>query len=114
MIKFLFLSLIFLTSCVARTNTVIEGVERKTKPLTFMDKIKGKTKGDVIFATAYGEIEKGASMPEVMNLLGNPYHINFYQNTETWCYSFGNNKKLFVHFVNGSVVDVKEKEKDIK
>ena len=109
-VRFLIISLLFLASCVARTKTVPEGVEKQTKPLTFMDKIKGKTKADIVFATPYGEVTKGASMPEVMNFLGNPYHITFDKNTEIWHYNFGSNKELFVYFVNGSVTDIKDNQ----
>ena len=75
-----------------------------------MDKIKGRAKGDIVFATPYGEIKKDASMSEVMSSLGNPYHITFHQNTEIWYYNFGDSKRLFVYFINGSVIDVKDKQ----
>jgi prepilin-type processing-associated H-X9-DG protein len=61
----------------------------------------------VTFKVPQGEIEKGSSMSEVMDLLGNPQHIKSYNKTEEWSYQLEGDKRVNVLFLDGQVVEVK-------
>ena len=56
-----------------------------------------------VYVTEYGEIQQGASMTNVMGIMGNPLHIYFSGNVEKWYYDLGNNKEIVVYFVNNKV-----------
>jgi len=99
---------LILCACASAPKKVTEGVEVRTLPLTFNEKLQGKTEGQTVFATAYGDIPKGASMPVVMGLLGNPASITSEGQSEVWQYQLRYNKRLLVYFLNAGVADVKE------
>ena len=73
-----------------------------------------KKEKTVTFITPFGEIEKEASMGEIMSILGNPHHIVSGGSKETWYYFFGENNDLEVYFVNGRVLDIKQKSAGVE
>jgi len=107
--KLFFACLAFLIcACASVPERVTEGVEVRTLPLTFNEKLQGKTKGQTVFSTAYADIPKGASMSVVMGLLGNPSSISSEGQSEVWVYQFRYDRRLLVYFLNAGVADVKE------
>lgn len=104
------IAIIFFISCAATPDKVTEGVEERVKSPTFLEKLGGQSEDATIFATAYGDISEGSSMPDVMYVLGNPHHISCQEKNELWYYNFGKDKNLFVYFINGKVVGVKDKQ----
>jgi len=62
------------------------------------------------FSTPYGEIEKGASEAEVVAVLGIPQRIFSGDEGVNWYYNFGEDKGLFVYFMDGKVTRVRSKE----
>jgi len=90
-IKCLFL--LFLIS----TIIVISGCHTTHKPVTF--------------STSYGEIKKGASIAEVMAVLGNPndIYVSPQDNSEVWCYDLIEESTL-VYFLNKEVIKVVREE----
>lgn len=89
--------LLVLSACASVPEKVTEGVKIRTLP-----------KGQTVFATAYADIPKGASMPMVMGLLGNPAAITSEGQKEVWLYRPRYDKQLLVYFLNAGVTDVKE------
>lgn len=81
-------------------------VEEKTVVPSFFEKIKGIKSKPSVFSTPYGDIEKGASMPEVMNVFGNPRVISFRKEFEVWDYRFNGDKKISVYFLNRKVRNI--------
>lgn len=67
-----------------------------------------KTK-ETTYQTSYGIIKKGYTHEQVREILGNPHHISSYSNTDIWCYSFQEDIVIFVYFINGKVIEVREK-----
>lgn len=64
----------------------------------------------VVFDTPYGEINQGSTITDVMATLGNPDDINVLpeEKAELWYYYFGEDKKVYVYFVNKKVVKVRD------
>lgn len=58
------------------------------------------------FQTSFGDIQEGASMAEVLSVLGNPHEVSHYQRREIWQYDFQQGGKLSVYFVKGVVAKV--------
>lgn len=100
---------LIVAACASMPKKVTEGVEIRTLPLTLNEKLKGKTEGQTVFATAYADIPKGASMPMVMGLLGNPTSIVSEGQSEVWTYRLRYDKQLLVYFLNAGVTEVKER-----
>lgn len=63
-----------------------------------------------VFATPFGEIQKGAPRALVMSVLGNPRNIKQPGIIEIWHYYFGQNDDSFVYFVNGKVIDIRDSQ----
>jgi hypothetical protein len=97
----------FLTACATAPERITSGVKKETLPLTWREKANGKTEGEVVFKTAYGDILQEAPMSVVMSIFGQPYAISSQQQSEVWSYHLKNREKIFVFFQNGRVVDVK-------
>jgi hypothetical protein len=64
-----------------------------------------------IFSTSLGDIEKDASMAEVMDLFGNPSRITTGDSTESWYYRVKGQEKVAIDFLEGKVVGVRERVK---
>lgn len=87
-------------------------IKEKEDPVTFWDKAKGiKTKPNII-STPRGDIDKGASMADVMSVFGNPRNISFYKGMEVWKYPSQDIDEISVYFVNRSVAKITKKSKD--
>lgn len=63
-----------------------------------------------VYDTPYGKITEGATMPDVMGILGNPDDINVLpaEKAELWYYYFGEDSKIYVYFVNKKVSKVRD------
>ena len=68
------------------------------------------SKEAVIFDTPFGKIPQGMGMPDVMNVLGNPHDITVLpqERAELWYYYFGDDKKIYVYFVDKKVSKVRD------
>ena len=99
-------ALILLSACAVVNPKPEFGVEERTISPTWYEKMQGYTKESTVFSTAYGDIVKGASMSDVMQLLGNPQDIVTSGGTETWRYYFGPYDNLSVSFINKKVETV--------
>ena len=64
----------------------------------------------LVFETPYGKIHEGSSMVNVMRPLGNPDDINVLpkERAELWYYHFGDDKKIYVYFIDKKVVKVRD------
>ncbi len=110
MITFSLLLFVFFYGCASAPKKPSEGVEiRNVKP-TYFEKIQGQTEDIVVFATAYGEIPKDASMPDVMSVFGNPDHIDNQGSFEVWRYGPEPGKTMFIYFLNEKVKDIKTQD----
>lgn len=65
-----------------------------------------------IFSTPLGDIEKDASMAEVMDLFGNPSRITTGDSTESWYYQVKGQERVVIDFLEGKVVGVSERSSE--
>ena len=98
--------LILLTACasVASKTTDHKGAEVKGY------KIVEFSKKRLSFTIPYGLIRRGDTQAQVTKKLGNPQHVSSDGNTDIWHYHFDTDEHLFVYFIDGKVVDVKNKD----
>lgn len=85
-------------------------ITEKNEPVTFLEKLRGVTDKPAVICTPYGDIKKDSLMVTVMDLWGNPDQISSEGKNEIWGYHFGGDKYLFIHFFNGKVKKIAEKE----
>ena len=62
------------------------------------------------YATSYGDIKEGYTKDQVKAILGDPQYISTDPFSEYWYYEVGEDKGVFVHFSNGRVTAVKDRE----
>lgn len=85
-------------------------IEGKRPLVTWMDRFQGITQKPFTYYTPYGDIERNATMTDVMDALGIPLSISTSENLETWKYKFGDDQQIYVCFVNSRVVDVTDQD----
>ena len=64
----------------------------------------------LVFSTPFVDIKKSYTKDQVEKILGKLHHSKATDNVDIWYYCFGNDKRLFVYFMDGKVVEVNDKE----
>ena len=62
------------------------------------------------YTTSFGAIENGYTQRQVVDILGNPHHVSSHNKTDIWYYLFDEDGRLFVYFIDGKVIEVRNKE----
>ncbi len=102
-----------LAACATPPAKPRESISMTAIPPTYFDRLSGKTEDTIVYLTPHGDIEKGFSMTEVMNVLGNPSRIITGQQNETWIYNFEGRKRIVVYFLRNKVHEVTDTPKPV-
>lgn len=67
-----------------------------------------------VFSTPFGQITKGDSMKQVVQVLGKPEKVSHYKRKEVWQYNSTKAGKISVYFEKGNVVDIQSLDRPQK
>ena len=101
---------LFLSACIPAKvcNIAGSGGSDSSATVNIPIELSGREKEN-IYKTPFGNIKKGDIKDTVTRILGNPHQSKITDNAEKWAYYFAD-EKLFIYFIDGEVIEVKEKE----
>lgn len=88
-----------MSSILALIHTVNSKLYAEEKPVALID-----------FVTPYGNIQKGYTLAQVEQILGDPTYAKASKDVDIWYYYFSEDSRLFVYFKDGKVMDVSRSE----